>query len=214
MGGMLRPTSLQKILIGLFGLFFLCLGISHPVRGAGELLDGIAAVVNDDIITFSDVKNMVGQTEDALKKAYPPTDPTLLEKLRETRREALDQLIERRLIIQQFNGRGGKVPDAMIEEEIQSVIDEQYDRDRSLFIKTLEALGLNLEAFKERIRNKIIVRYMQNNEVNNEVIISPYKIEKYYAEHPEEFKEGERSGCGDLHQKGKSKEEADGAQSY
>ena len=188
---MLQPDWLRRTLICLFGATFICIVSSHPACGA-ELLDGIAAVVNDDIITFTDVKNIVGQTEETLRKVYSENDPALADKIRETRKEALDQLIERRLIIQQFNSRGGKVPESYIEEEIQAVIDEQYNRDRSLFIKTLEALGLSLETFKERIREKIIVRYMQNNEVNNEIIISPYKIEKYYQEHPNEFKEGEK----------------------
>ncbi|MCC7518412.1 MAG: peptidyl-prolyl cis-trans isomerase [Verrucomicrobiae bacterium] len=156
-----------------------------------EVVDGVAAVVNEDIITFSDVKDMVGQSEESLAKALVGS-PELPEKIREARKAALDQLIERRLIIQQFNARGGKVPDSVIEEDIQSIIDEQYGRDRGVFIRTLEALGMNLETFKERVKEKIIVRYMQNHEVSNEILISPYKIEKYYREHLDAFKEGEK----------------------
>jgi len=179
-----------------------------------DLVDGIAAVVNQDIITFTDLKNMVGQTEDSLRKAYPPDDPQLAEKITQARKEALDQLIERRLIIQQFNTKGGKVPDNLIEEEIDQTIEEQYGRDRSVFIKTLEALGLNLETYKERIREKIIVRYMQQSEISNEIIISPYKIEKYYADHPDEFHEGEKVKVRMIYiKKGDTPEEAAGAKS-
>ncbi|MBI4026097.1 MAG: peptidylprolyl isomerase [Verrucomicrobia bacterium] len=178
-----------------------------------DLVDGIAAVVNGDIITFTDVKNMVSQTEDALRKTYM-NDPVLVDKLKDARKDALEQLIERRLIIQQFQARGGKVPDEIVEEDIRSIIDEQYGRDRSVFIKTLEALGLNLETYKERVRDKIIVRYMQQHEVSNEIIISPYKIEKYYTENTEEFKEGEKVKLRMLFiKKGPSPEETDGARS-
>ena len=179
-----------------------------------DLVDGIAAVVNDDIITFTDVKDIVGQTEETLRKMYYADDPTLVKKLHEAQQEALDQLIERRLIIQQFNTKGGRVPDRLIEEDIQSTIDEQYGRDRSVFIKTLEALGLNLETYKERVRDKVIVHYMQQTEVGNEIIVSPYKIEKYYKEHPPEFQEGEKVKLRLLYiKKGKSPEEINGARS-
>jgi parvulin-like peptidyl-prolyl isomerase len=179
-----------------------------------EVVDGVAAVVNDDIITFSDVKGMVGQTEDSLAKAYPIGSPDLADKIREARKAALEQLIERRLIIQQFVGRGGKVPDNVVEEDIQSIIDEQYGRDRSVFIRTLEALGMNLETFKERVREKIIVRYMQQHEVSNEIIVSPYKIEKFYREHMDEFKEGEKVKLRMLYiKKGDDPDEVVGARS-
>ncbi len=106
------------------------------------------------------------------------------------------------------------MPDNLIEEEIEQTIEEQYGRDRSVFIKTLEALGLNLETYKERIREKIIVRYMQQSEVSNEIIISPYKIEKYYADHPDEFHEGEKVKVRMIYiKKGDTPEEAAGAKS-
>ncbi len=181
---------------------------------AADLVDGIAAVVNQDIITFTDVKNLVGQTEESLRKAYSPDDPQLVQKIQEARKEALDQLIERQLIIQQFKAKGGKVPDNFIEDEIQQTIDEQYGRDRSVFIKTLEALGLNLETYKERIRDKIIVRYMQQSEVSNEIIISPYKIETYYNQHPDEFHEGEKVKLRMIYlKKGQTEEELAGTKS-
>src|SRR5438477_2550296 len=102
----------------------------------------------------------------------------------------------------------------MIDEEIDLIIEDQYGRDRSVFIKTLEALGLNLETYKERIRDKIIVRYMQQTEISNEIIISPYKIEKYYEEHPDEFHEGEKVKLRVIYiKKGATDEEAAGAKS-
>jgi parvulin-like peptidyl-prolyl isomerase len=157
-----------------------------------ELVDGIAAVVNDDIITFSDIKNMVGPAEETIRKSFMPGDPKISEKIKEVRKDALNQLIERQLIIQQFKERGGKIPDQYIDEDINFTIEEQYGRDRSIFIKSLEALGLNFETYRERIRDKLIVRIMQQHEVGNDIIISPFKIEQYYQEHIKDFEEVEK----------------------
>lgn len=163
-----------------------------PCLGArAQLRDGIAALVNDDVITFSDVQNSLGDTEQELAQSYRGNE--LADKIRDTRKDALDQLIERRLIIQDFKKRGGTIPQNVIEDEIQVIIDEHYGKDRSLFIKTLEALGLSLETFKDRISDKVIVRYMQAKEISGEqIIISPYKIEQYYKTHLKDFSEGEK----------------------
>jgi peptidyl-prolyl cis-trans isomerase SurA len=157
-----------------------------------ELVDGIAAVVNEDIITYTDVKNLIGNRIDSLKKMYASSDPKLLEEIQQTQKEALDELVERRLIIQEFNTKGGHIPETYLEEEIQRIIEEQYGRDRSVFIKTLEAHGLNLEAYKDQIRDKLIVGYMRRSEIGDEIIISPYKIEKFYHDNLKDFKEGEK----------------------
>ena len=163
-----------------------------PAPGArAQLRDGIAALVNDDVITFSDVQNSLGNTEEELAQSYRGNE--LMDKIRDARKDALEQLVERRLIIQDFKKRGGTIPESIIEGEIQVIIDEHYGKDRSLFIKTLEALGLSLETFKDRISDKVTVRFMQGKEISGEqIIISPYKIEQYYKEHVKDFSEGEK----------------------
>jgi len=156
-----------------------------------QLKDGIAALVNDDVITFSDVQNALGNTEQELSQSYRGNE--LIEKIRDARKDALEQLIERRLIIQDFRKRGGVIPEEIIEDEIRVIIDEHYGRDRAVFIKTLEALGMSLETFKDRISDKVIVRYMQSKEISGEqIFVSPYKIEQYYKEHVQDFSEGEK----------------------
>ena len=203
------PVKISCLAFILFSL-----GMFRDYSAKAELVDGIAAVVNEDIITYTDLRSFVGQDEENLHKTYHPNDPALIEKIREVRKDGLNQLIERRLIIQQFNSRGIAIPDHYIEADIQSTIDEQYGRDRGSFIKTLEALGLNLETYKERVRDRIVVRSMQQHEINNEIIVSPYKIEKYYKEHADEFKEGEKAKLRMLYlKKSESPQETEGIRS-
>ena len=136
-----------------------------PAPGArAQLRDGIAALVNDDVITFSDVQNSLGNTEEELAQSYRGNE--LMDKIRDARKDALEQLVERRLIIQDFKKRGGIIPESIIEGEIQVIIDEHYGKDRSLFIKTLEALGLSLETFQDRISDKLPVRFLQGKHIH------------------------------------------------
>jgi peptidyl-prolyl cis-trans isomerase SurA len=55
-------------------------------------------------------------------------------------------------------------------------------------IKTLEAQNMTYEQFRTEIREQFIVEQMNLKNISSAVIISPFKIETYYKEHPEEFR--------------------------
>src|SRR5678816_3857271 len=61
-----------------------------------EVLDGIAAVVNDDVITFSQVRDLVGPIEKAAREQFKGNE--LVEKVKELRLKAINDLIDRQLI--------------------------------------------------------------------------------------------------------------------
>src|SRR5437773_900134 len=62
------------------------------------VVDGMAAVVNGDVITYSQVRALCAPEERMLRQQY--TGPDLEKKLTELRQLALKDLIDRRLIIQ------------------------------------------------------------------------------------------------------------------
>jgi parvulin-like peptidyl-prolyl isomerase len=73
-----------------------------PIAFAGEaeIINGIAAVVNGDVITYSQVRELSAPREKLLRSQYAGAE---LEKaLKEAREAALKDLIDRRLIIQAF----------------------------------------------------------------------------------------------------------------
>ena len=68
--------------------------------GEAEVIDGIAAVVNGDVITFSQVQEVASPEEQSLKQQY--TGQELIDKIKETRLAVLNDLINRQLILQEF----------------------------------------------------------------------------------------------------------------
>src|SRR6266513_4416829 len=65
-----------------------------------QQVDGIAAIVNGDVITYSQVRQLSAPRERLLRSQFTGQD--LDNKLREVRQLALKDLIDRRLIIQAF----------------------------------------------------------------------------------------------------------------
>lgn len=166
-------------------LVALAVAAATAVPGRAQIVDGIAAIVNDKVITFSEVKKKVGPVEQVLQQTF--TGQELVDKVKEARLNALKSLIERELIIQDFKTRGAFVPENVIEDRIQDVINGQFDGDRTAFIKTLLANGISLAQYREQIEDQIIVQAMRQQNVTSSVIISPFRIEQYYQENIREF---------------------------
>ncbi|PYI72740.1 MAG: peptidylprolyl isomerase [Verrucomicrobia bacterium] len=160
----------------------------HNVAFAEEeptVVDGIAAVVNGEVITFSQVRALSAPQEKVLRQQY--TGQELANKLTELRQLAVKDLIDRRLVIQAFKKESFEIPDHIVDMRIQQIIRESFGGDRNTFVKTLEAQNYTLGEFKQKEMEKIIVGAMRGHNVKTNSIVSPTKIEEYYRKHRDEF---------------------------
>jgi parvulin-like peptidyl-prolyl isomerase len=163
----------------------LLLAILLPSARAAESVDGIAAVVNGDIITYSEVRDVVGPREKLLRSQYSGQE--LIDKIKEARRAALQDLIDRQLIIQDFNKEKFQIPPHFIDEHVDTTIRESFGGDRNTFIKTLQAQNYTLSKFRDLERDKIIVQAWRAKNVKSNLFVPPNKITEYYAQHKKEF---------------------------
>ena len=150
-----------------------------------QVVDGIAAVVNGDVITYSQVRMLSAPREKLLRSQY--TGQELENKLKEARELALKDLIDRRLVIQAFKKESYQIPDHFVDQRMQEIIRESFGGDRNTFIKTLEAQNYTLGEFKEKEMERIMVQAMRTKNVKSSLIIPPNKIEEYYRQHRDEF---------------------------
>lgn len=150
-----------------------------------EVVDGIAAVVNGDIITYSQVRGLVMPREKLLRSQY--TGDELAQKIKEAREAALKDLIDRQLIIQAFKKESYQIPDHFVDQRMHEIIQENFGGDRNTFIKTLEAQSYTLGEFKKMETERMIVQAMRSKNVKFNKIISPTKVDEYYKTHREEF---------------------------
>lgn len=164
-----------------------CLGVAataSPTRGA-ESVNGIAAIVNDKVITYSEVREVVEPRERLLRSQYSGGE--LVKKITDLRKSALQDLIDRQLIIQAFDKEKLAIPTHFIDERVEEVIKENFGGDRSAFIKTMEAQKYTMSKFRDLERQKIIVQAMRAKNVKSNLIIPPGKVEEYYRKHRELF---------------------------
>lgn len=146
-----------------------------------EVIDGVAAIVNSEVITISQVRELVGARERSLREVYRGQE--LENKVKEMRLAALKDLIDRQLILQEFKKmqeKGANIPDYVIDDRVQTIIREEFGGDRGAFVRTLQAQGYTLTKFKEIEREKIIVQAMRQSKIDSNFVISPVQIQAYY----------------------------------
>src|SRR5437773_1494677 len=76
------------------------------------VIDGIAAIVNGEVITFSQVRSLTIPRERLLRSQL--TGDQLAKELQKVRQEALQDLIDRQLIVQQFHKDQLQLPDFFV----------------------------------------------------------------------------------------------------
>ena len=149
------------------------------------VVDGMAAIVNGEVITYGQVRSLSAPQERLLRQQY--TGPELEKKMTELRQAAVKDLIDRRLIIQAFKKESYEIPDHIVDMRVHQIIREAFGGDRNTFVKTLEAQNFTLGEFKEKEMEKIIVGAMRSKNVKTNSIVSPPKIDEYYRKHRDEF---------------------------
>jgi peptidyl-prolyl cis-trans isomerase SurA len=150
-----------------------------------EIVDGIAAIVNGEVVTYSQVRDLSGPREKLLRSQFK--DDELIGKIKEARQAALKDLIDRQLILQSFKKENFQIPDHFVEEKMHDIIREDFGGDRNTFVKTLQAQNYTLGEFKKMESERIIVQAMRGQKVKTNKTVSPIKIEEYYKTHREEF---------------------------
>ncbi len=165
------------------------LALSGKLRAA-DIIDGVVAIVNSNVITYSEVMELVQPVDRELRRNFSGQE--LDDQRRKAQEDALNTLIEHALIVQEFDAKGYKIPETYVEGQINNRIATEFGGNRAAFIKTLEAENLTLSQFRDQERERIIIEVMRDQRARKTMVVSPYKIEKYYQDKIDQFKVGDQ----------------------
>jgi peptidyl-prolyl cis-trans isomerase SurA len=164
----------------------------HLVRAADPLtVNGIAALVGNSVITREEVERFSMPAILRYRGQFADQPDVLVQRINEALVAALDQLIEQRLILQEFEELKVNIPEAIIEAEVDERVKEdikrRYDGDRRILAQTLKEQGRTHESYRREIRDFFIEAVMRGRNVPRDVLISPGRIEKHYRENQHLF---------------------------
>ena len=153
-----------------------------------ELVDAIKAVVNNGVVTYAEVEDFIAPAAQALQREYAEQPDLFRQKLGDALSDGQEQLIERQLILHDFDTEGYRLPETVVDEMVQERIRDKFG-DRITLMKTLQAQGQTYEKFRREVRDQYIVSALRAKSTAPEkIIVSPYKVETYYLVHQNDFK--------------------------
>jgi peptidyl-prolyl cis-trans isomerase SurA len=134
-------------------------------------LDRIIAVVDNDVITRSELDDKTLTVKRQLEKQGTPLPPSdVLEK------QILERMITDRLQLQYAAQTGLRVDDNQLDKTIERIADSNK-LSLSDFRTALETEGLSFRKFREDIRREILLSRLREREVDNRVNVTEAEID-------------------------------------
>jgi len=150
-------------------------------------VDGIAAYVNEHVITLSDVMVLVEPARRQLMRKY--RDEALQERLADAFDSALNTLVERFLVLDAYEKQGGHMPDWAVDQRAEEVIDDMFGGDREELMRALKLEKMTYEEWQETIKRQMITQSMRSANVDQYVQIAPGRVRAYYESHADKFRQ-------------------------
>jgi len=163
----------------LLWIFLLVMALGRTAQAQSQMINGIAVIVNNAVITYQDVRVFVGAQLDLLERQFGDQPQVLGPRKARLLKDGTDQLVERQLILHDFKTAGYNLPESIIEDTIRDRIKQRFG-DRVTLAKTLKAEGVTFETYRQRTREEIVIEQMRYFHVSKDLIVSPQKIANYY----------------------------------
>lgn len=149
--------------------------------------DGIAAVVEDKVITVDDVRRELAPLLPQIHNESH-NEQEFNQKLEQAQDEIIQQLIDRVLIVKAFHkNEKAHVPESYIDNEIDEQQINEFDGDRSKFLAYLRSRGMTMNDYRKEVEDNLIYDFMRQKQRKSRSTVSPVKIETFYNENKERF---------------------------
>ncbi len=167
-------------------VFFYSVGtlMDHRPQCA-EIVDRIIAVVNDDVITLSELNALIKPFEKKIK-SYGYTLEKELKMLYQLREEKLSQLIGVKLADQEIKKLELTVSDKEIDDAMERIKKANYFTDEDLR-KALAREGSSIEEYENQLKQQILKSKLVNYTVKSKIVITKEDIKSYYNSNTEQY---------------------------
>ena len=151
-------------------------GFIPPASSSGNVIDSIAVVVNDEVITRNELAQRVAAIEQRLKGQNQPIPDAA-----DMQRQVVESMIVERAQFQLAKEMGIRpVDDTQLDRAIARIAENQKMSVQDMR-NAMEKDGMKFSAFREEIRNEITMQRLRENEVDNKIQISEAEIDTYLA---------------------------------
>ncbi|EJO9338208.1 peptidylprolyl isomerase SurA [Salmonella enterica] len=145
--------------------------IANTSFAAPQVVDKVAAVVNNGVVLESDVDGLMQSVKLNAGQAGQqlPDDATL-------RHQILERLIMDQIILQMGQKMGVKITDEQLDRAIANIA-KQNNMTMDQMRSRLAYDGLNYSTYRNQIRKEMIISEVRNNEVRRRITVLPQEVD-------------------------------------
>ncbi|ECT1970645.1 peptidylprolyl isomerase SurA [Salmonella enterica] len=145
--------------------------IANTSFAAPQVVDKVAAVVNNGVVLESDVDGLMQSVKLNAGQAGQqlPDDATL-------RHQIPERLIMDQIILQMGQKMGVKITDEQLDQAIANIA-KQNNMTMDQMRSRLAYDGLNYSTYRNQIRKEMIISEVRNNEVRRRITVLPQEVD-------------------------------------
>jgi peptidyl-prolyl cis-trans isomerase SurA len=155
-----------------------------PLAVRSEVVDKIVAIVNDDVVTMSEVQRSVTVEKQGM---FTTADDYFRDM---TLKEKLDGFIEAKLVEQQAKRMKIEISDKEVQLVVEAIRKQNLITEAEMK-ERLQKEGINYKGFLEGIRNNLLRSRVLARAIGTTVLVTEADIKAYYDANPDEFKSEE-----------------------
>ena len=157
----------------------LALLILQPVAGQAELVDRILAIVNEDVITLSEVN---AEGEELFNRIIATTpEAALADKIDEARDKILNGLIDKRLIEQKAATLKLTVADAEVDAAFNDILRRNGMKKEALLAKLQES-GMSEKLYRASLKSQLLQNKIVGTDVRSKIVVTEEMVRAHYDE--------------------------------
>lgn len=155
-------------------------GAEGEPAARGGVVNRVAATVNGRPITSSEVRARLGPYFRELMMLYPRQGPRFNSELVKAKKAVLSELIDRELVLSEFETKGYMFPEDQVESEINRRILTIFNGNRKEFLDNLRKSGMTYSEYRESVRKELTVSAMRASRYDRGIPPTPDEIQEEY----------------------------------
>ena len=149
-------------------------------------VDALVARVNGETVTISDVmREIPAALAAARKRPDAPSDEEAL--FRSAFREALDGIVDRRLVVQKYWEGEQRLPAHAIDRTTAEILEDRYGGNLQNLLEELSAERMTYAEWRDRMQERLIVASMRHSFADGSAHVSAGEIAAAYEARKAEF---------------------------